>query len=497
MKRIILFFLLVNTFSFAGVAFIYKDVTLIEENISNEIKVLVPFDAREVTFSKDVNIVAKYETNIYKETIKDYVKEFEELTNKLEKLKNERKEVEKSLNNSNRKIDMLEKLIINFPHNQSIKGVETVIEKYYKNFDNELKMANRLRTEIDEIDLKIKDIEISIQRLKKFIDENIVKYYVYIFETPFNGILKYKIHPSWNIVYMLNKEDNRLDMNMEFKHSKNLEISVDKIVLINYNNVSQNLDKSLKPLRSYLAEKYVRSKLMKSSSPKVMAESLDSSEDNNFVQSIESDVGFIFEVNKKVKLTEKLVLPLITNLVIFTKVNYFAIPLKSSWGYYSMTISNITSIPLIAGRLNLYSKNESILFNITNTIVENGSYDLSGVEVKEIEATRSIVENFTDMPDLLRNTIINKKTIEVKLKNRLGKSIELTLLDRIPLPSEDRIKLKDVKITDKNENEVKNILAKDGIIEWRINLKPKEEKKIYISYRVEYPKEFNIYESEE
>ncbi|MEJ5284011.1 MAG: DUF4139 domain-containing protein [Brevinematia bacterium] len=497
MKKLILFFLFAYTFSFAGVAFIYKDVTLIEENISNEIKVLVPFDAKEVVFSKDVSIVAKYETNIYKESIKDYVKEFEEVTNKLEKLKNERKEVEKSLNNSSRKIDMLEKLIVNFPHNQSIKGVETIIEKYYKNFDNELKIANKLRTEIDEIDLKIKDTETQVQRMRKIIDENIVKYNVYIFEKPFNGILKYKIYPAWNIVYMLNKDDNRLDMNMEFKYSKNLEVSVDKIVLINYNNISQNLDKSLRPLRSYLAEKYSKSRLMKSSAPKIMAESFDSAEDNIYVQTVESDVGFIFEVNKKIKLTEKSMLPIITNLIVSTKLNYFAIPLKSSWGYYSMSISNITFIPLIAGRLNLYSKNDSISLNITNTIVENGNYDLSGVEVREIEATRSIIENFTDMPDLLRNTIINKKTIEIKLKNRLSKSIELTVLDRIPLPSEDRIKLKDVKITDKNDNEVKNILAKDGIIEWKMNLKPKEERKIYISYRVEYPKEFNIYESEE
>ncbi|MCX7821030.1 MAG: DUF4139 domain-containing protein [Brevinematales bacterium] len=496
--RKFLFLCFFYSLSFGGIAYIYKDVTIIEENILNEPKILIPFNAREITFSKDINIISKVETNIYKESVKEYLREYEENTNEIEKMKKDKKRLEKELENSKRRLDLLEKLLINIPLNQSIKGLEVTLERYYKNFENELKVNNKLKTDIEDIELKIKEKEILSQKLKKILEEKSLRYFLYEFENPMNGLVRYKIYPEWNIRYEFNKDENKMDMNLEFKNSGNIEVGVDKILLINYSYISQNIDKALRPLKSYLAEKYLsKSRIMKSQPAKLMAESTESSEEKNFVQPIESDVGFIFEVNRKLKLTEKFVLPLMTNLTFSTKINYFAIPVKSSWGYYSMTISNTSSIPIIPGKLNLYSKNENFLLDITNTIVENSTYDLSGIEVKEIEATRSIIENFTDMPDLLRNTIINKKTVEIKLKNRLNKSIELAVLDRIPLPSEDRIKLKDVKITDKTDNDIKNIISKDGIVEWKINLKPREEKRIYISYRVEYPKDFNIYESEE
>ncbi len=495
MKKFILLFLLLNSTLFSANAFLYKDTTIIEENITNATYIIIPVEVKEINFSTDIEIISRDITNIYPESFKSIIEEYNTISNELKNIKSEKKQKEKELENSKRKIDLLEKLIINLPITSNPKNPENAIEKFYQTFEKEMKEKDKISLQIEKLENEINEKEKKLDSLNKIINNNKISYSIIKFSKPFTGIYKYKIDFKWNIFYTLNKENNLLDMNCSFNYPKKLEIPVSKITLINYNYNPGLFDKFLYPSRLYLTGKMrpQRNVMAKSMSFELAAEK----QEEKLVEIFESDVGFIFEINKNIKLNDKSNIPLITNLSIQTKSSYFAIPLKSSWGYNEIIISNTSNIPLLSGKINIYSKNETFELNITNTILQNSAYNLQGIEVKEISVERKLTEDYNDMPDLLRNTIINKKTIEIKIKNILNREIELSVFDRIPLPSEDRIKLKDIKITGKEDSEIKNILSKDGIIEWKINLKPKEEKKLYISYKTEYPKEYNIYEREE
>jgi len=101
------------------------------------------------------------------------------------------------------------------------------------------------------------------------------------------------------------------------------------------------------------------------------------------------------------------------------------------------------------------------------------------------------------MPGILRSTILHEKLWKITLRNNLNKAIRLTVLDRIPLPSEERIVIKNITISEKSPQEIRSIQTNDGIITWNIELRAGEEKSLSIGYTLEYPKDTDYYEQEE
>ena len=72
--------------------------------------------------------------------------------------------------------------------------------------------------------------------------------------------------------------------------------------------------------------------------------------------------------------------------------------------------------------------------------------------------------------------------------NNFDKNVKLlNVFDRIPRSKSKKIEVVDVEIFPKPA-----VIEKNGILQWKIKLKPGEEKKINVNYKVTYLKDLNI-----
>ncbi len=497
MKGVILVFFLIfiDVFLFSAEAYIYKDSILVENYFTNNSELLIPDRAFDVNFEPEsIKIVYIVKTNFYSDEIKEIVEKYSLLTNEIASISNEIYRLKKDYNLTEKRALLFERIILAISQNSSLKNIETFLSAYFRQYEKELKNKDEIQSKIDNLTEKFQQKKDEAFKLLSIMNENTISYNIYNFDRKYSGRVTYRLNGSWVPVYYFNREAKTLDMKMKLVFNQKIEFEVTKCRVLNYNYTPGYLGKVLNRSRIYLREKFTiaRSKMLKESRGFSVEEDKTSSEE---VAVGGTQTGFMVEINRKLRLKNNLLISLLTNINIDFSESYFCIPLKSSWGYYALNISNTSKIPLLEGKFFIVSKGEFISpFNLSKTVLPSENYEFHGIETKEIEVKRENVEDFFDNPDLLRATVINVKTFEISIKNRLNKDIFLSVLDRIPLASDDRIKLKDVKVTDKKSEE---IIAKDGIINWKLPMRAGEEKKLSISYKIEYPKDFNYIEVEE
>jgi len=215
------------------------------------------------------------------------------------------------------------------------------------------------------------------------------------------------------------------------------------------------------------------------------------------VQETTASQGVVWFISNMVILRQNTSIPLWEPKKVAIFSSYFVLPPKSTWGWYRITLSNTLPLTLIPGEVVVLNQGKTSPLFLPQTIIPSASFSFPGVEVRNIEVKRELVKDYKDMPGILRSTILHEKLWKITLRNNLNKAIRLTVLDRIPLPSEERIVIKNITISEKSPQEIRSIQTNDGIITWNIELRAGEEKSLSIGYTLEYPKDTDYYEQEE
>lgn len=81
---------------------------------------------------------------------------------------------------------------------------------------------------------------------------------------------------------------------------------------------------------------------------------------------------------------------------------------------------------------------------------------------------------------------ILKDGYSIKAHNGLDRTVQLTVIDRVPVSSNEKISVSKVSISPQATPDDK------GIIKWNLNLKPKETKTLNVSYEIKYPSDAEI-----
>ena len=76
---------------------------------------------------------------------------------------------------------------------------------------------------------------------------------------------------------------------------------------------------------------------------------------------------------------------------------------------------------------------------------------------------------------------ISEEGYEISVKNNSSKSVDVTLVDRVPVSADEAVKV-EIKGFDKKD------ISKDGKVELKFSLTPKEEFKKEYSYKITKPK---------
>lgn len=160
---------------------------------------------------------------------------------------------------------------------------------------------------------------------------------------------------------------------------------------------------------------------------------------------------------------------------------YFTAPVINENVFLTAKIGNWEQYNLLPGEANVYFEGSYSGKTNVNPQATTDSLTVSlGVDLNVV-VKRNQLNDFKKNEFIGNNKIFNK-TYEIEVKNNKSADIDLVLMDRIPISQNREIKIDDTETGSAKYDD------KKGLLEWKVNLSPKETKKYRFSYTVKYPK---------
>ena len=160
---------------------------------------------------------------------------------------------------------------------------------------------------------------------------------------------------------------------------------------------------------------------------------------------------------------------------------YKGIPKLDKEGYLIARIKNWEQYNLLEGEANLYFENTFVgksvigVSNISDTLV------LSLGQDKGVVLSRTKVKDFSQK-QFIGNSNIETRVWEIGIKNNKNQKIRLAITDQVPVSQNNDIQV------DVDEISGGSLDKTTGMVQWELELNPKETKKLTLKYVVKYPK---------
>ncbi|WP_279194950.1 DUF4139 domain-containing protein [Chryseobacterium indoltheticum] len=164
---------------------------------------------------------------------------------------------------------------------------------------------------------------------------------------------------------------------------------------------------------------------------------------------------------------------------------YHTVPKLNNQVFLMAFVKNWQNLNLISGEANIYFEDNYIgKTNITSNYVKDEFPISLGVD-ERIVVKRIKLEDKTAQKSFNSNKW-ETESYEISIRNNTKESIELEILDQIPLSENQKITVKTLNIGDGNYD------GKTGSILWNRKINSGGIEKINFSYEVKYPKEMQI-----
>jgi len=167
---------------------------------------------------------------------------------------------------------------------------------------------------------------------------------------------------------------------------------------------------------------------------------------------------------------------------------YAATPRLSPYAYLTAKLSNTTNVPWLPGKVSVFVGGDFIGTSHIKPVAPSEKIDIDlgideGIKVKREELARK-----EDEPGIFgkKKEIMFKDKISVE--NHKSKSIELLLIDHIPISQHDDIEVSDLEFSKKPTEQEED----KGIIKWKLPLDPGMKTEITIEFTITHPLEMVV-----
>jgi uncharacterized protein (TIGR02231 family) len=164
---------------------------------------------------------------------------------------------------------------------------------------------------------------------------------------------------------------------------------------------------------------------------------------------------------------------------------YFSVPYISPAAYLIAYTSELNKRRLIPGKARLYYKDRYAGETYINPRSEAEKIKLPFGIDREIIVTRKKTGNYKDHKNL-GSKILVKREYTITVKNTKKTAVNIEIRDRIPVSQDEKIEVKNIRITGNGKRNSK------GIVTWKLHLEPGEKRELKIYFEVKYPKDYNI-----
>lgn len=161
---------------------------------------------------------------------------------------------------------------------------------------------------------------------------------------------------------------------------------------------------------------------------------------------------------------------------------YESVPAQKPLAFLVGETRHSEAVPLLAGPVSVFHNKDYVGEGSLPSVSSKEPFLLHLGADEEIKLDRT-ERSFRETEGLLSRTYVYRYEIVLTVKNRRRSPSTVVVLDRLPVPSDERIKITDVSI-EPQANVQKNDY---GQLVFRLNLAPGEERKLRIVYRLSHP----------
>jgi len=174
---------------------------------------------------------------------------------------------------------------------------------------------------------------------------------------------------------------------------------------------------------------------------------------------------------------------------------YQVIPEKSNKAYLRVKTKNITSIPWLAGKAQLFLNKEFMGKTFISYTPINKKRDLVlGIE-KRIEVKKRLLKKYENKSGIFGGNRQIRYSYQVTVLNQMDKKCKISLKDILPISRNSKIKVEIENLNFpyiKNKKTINSTEYKAGIKKWNFLLKPSMTRKINYDIVVTFNKELKI-----
>ena len=168
------------------------------------------------------------------------------------------------------------------------------------------------------------------------------------------------------------------------------------------------------------------------------------------------------------------------------RYNHFIVPKLDKDAFLVAKLTGWEDMNLIAAKANIYFEGTYIGETIIDPSIIADTLELSLGRDKGIAVTRKKLKD-KESEQIMGSNRSKTITIELTVRNNKNANVELSLEDQIPVSND-----KDIKVSFKDDEFTGNYNETTGLLKWKLQLKPKENKVLRFTYTIKYDKDRSL-----
>lgn len=169
------------------------------------------------------------------------------------------------------------------------------------------------------------------------------------------------------------------------------------------------------------------------------------------------------------------------------KFDYITIPKLNESAFLRGKLKNTLPYPIISGPADIFISQEFVGSTNLPFTAKDDELSLYFGRDEQIKVKYEMLKREKGGAGLFGNREKIKFSYRITIQNLRKRTVEIEVLDQIPISQNTQIEVKDVNINPQPKSK-----AEKGIISWLFTLEPQTKKEITIEFTVEYPKGANI-----
>lgn len=166
---------------------------------------------------------------------------------------------------------------------------------------------------------------------------------------------------------------------------------------------------------------------------------------------------------------------------------YTAVPKLSPYAYLNAKIRNETDYPLLSGSVSAFVGTDYVGRSWLDNVAPGEEFELSlGID-PTIEVKRELVKKMKSSSGFFDKKERTEYTYRITVENHQDRSCTINVFDQLPVSQNEEIVVREIRIEPPP-------LSRDerGILQWRLELEPGEERELILSFFIEYPKGMKV-----